>query len=128
MSQSVSEVGRDVYKGTTAENTAAVTPISINAATGITLPAKPSSGGIPGARPDLLNGPLEAYVSIEGTANSRYTINGVTPTAAIGELLVPSNGIVKLILRGQDIIASFKVIGVAAGNTMTYQFAVSELS
>lgn len=126
MSLTVSEVGRSVYKGTTAENTAAITPISIDTAKSIVLPAIPTANPVSGGRPSLVSGPLECLVTIEGANNSRFTVNGVTPTAGIGQLLVPNGGVVSLMLRGQDVIAAFKVIGVAAGNTFTYEFFFSE--
>lgn len=121
MSQSVSEVGRRVWKGTSTENTNAVTPISIDTATAIVLPASPRGNGT-----YHLTGALECEVVIEGNNGSRYTTNGVTPTATVGQLLKPGSGVVSILLRGQDVIESFLVIGVAGGNTMTYQFFVSD--
>jgi hypothetical protein len=125
MAQSVSEVGRQVYKGTAGENTATITPISIAASTAIVMPAKPTAN--PGARGiTSTQGSLEIIISIEGTGISRWTTNGITPTGAIG-MLVPAPTAttpVQLTFRGQDIIQSLLIIG--AGNTITYQFYTSD--
>lgn len=125
MAQSTSEVGRRVYKGTAAENTAAVTPIAITAAIGIVLPAKSTGNAGANGKMDLA-GVLECNVVIEGTAVSRYTTNGITPTGAVGQLVAAPTATapVSILLRGQDVIASFLIIG--AGNTMTYEFYTSD--
>jgi hypothetical protein len=117
MANATYDVGRRVYKGTPTENAAALTAINIDAAKTITLPAIPVGGG----------GVLEALVVIEGASNSRFTTNGVTPTATVGQLLVPSNGVTSLVLRGSDVISNFKIIGAAAGNAITYQFYIGDI-
>ena len=116
MAQSTFDVGRRPYKGTSTENTAAVTPISITTATALVLPAIPSGGG----------GPLDCLIVIEGTNNCRFTTNGVTPTTTIGQLLVPSNGVISMTLSGQAVISAFKIIAAAGGSAMTYQFYTAD--
>src|SRR5436190_2190730 len=105
MSTSVSEVGRIAVGGTTAENTATVTPISINSSTTIVFPAKmtavTAAPTLPN-RPILLDGTLECSLVMEGTSNAKYTTNGVTPTSTIGQLLAPANGAAVLVIRGRD--------------------------
>lgn len=93
------------------------TPASINASTTITLPTAAQRANKMGV--------LECYMVIEGTSTSRYTFNGVVPTAAIGLLLpAPSaTSPVTLTIIGEDLIAAFKIIGTAAGNTITYNFS-----
>ena len=117
MASAVYEVGRRVYKGSSTENTNAVTAIGIDTAKSIVLPASPIGGG----------GPLECLVVIEGASNSRFTTNGVTPTASVGQLIVPSNGVASMTLHGAAVISAFKIIGAAAGNAMTYQFYVGDI-
>lgn len=67
---------------------------------------------------------LECYLSIEGTATSRYTFNGVVPTAAVGLLLSAPTAAtaIPMTIVGEDLISSFKIIGTAAGNLITYNF------
>jgi 3D (Asp-Asp-Asp) domain-containing protein len=86
------------------------TPASINASTSLTLPTTAQR-----LKCDF----IEATVVTEGTSSSRYTFNGVTPTAAVGHLL-PIGGQITIV--GEDAITAFKIIGTAAGNTITYFF------
>jgi hypothetical protein len=106
MSLSTMEVSR------IAVQTAGVTtPTSINASTTITLPTtsqRPTGAGI-----------IEAVINVEGTVPARWTINGTVPTAAIGMLLQPNT---YLTLHGESSISNFRIIGTAAGDTMTVQF------
>ena len=94
------------------------TPASITTAQTIVVPTgiqRPDSAGV-----------LECTIVIEGSNTSRYTWNGVVPTTTVG-LLLPAGSVsapVTLLLRGEEIIAAFKIIGTAAGNTWTYNFAV----
>lgn len=118
MANATYDVGRAVYRGTSTENTNTVTPIGIDTAKSIVLPAIPSTKG---------GGVLECLIVVEGASNSRFTTNGITPTATVGQLLVPSNGVTSLVLHGQDVIAAFKIIGAAAGNAMTYEFYVGDV-
>lgn len=97
------------------------TPTSINASTQITVPTT--------AQRVNHGGELECYIAIEGTVTSRYTFNGVTPTAAVGMLLpAPTASVpVQLTIIGEAFIAAFRIIGTAAGDTMTYQFACRDV-
>lgn len=96
----------------------ATTPVNIDAATALVLPTtaqRRDSAGV-----------LECTIVVTGTVTSRYTTNGVVPTAAVGLLLAaPSATVpVSLTLRGEELIAAFRIIGTAAGNAIAYQFAV----
>lgn len=94
------------------------TPASIDTVQTITVPTgiqRPEGSGI-----------MECTVIVEGTVASRYTINGVTPTAAVGHPLPASaaGSPQTLVLRGEAMISAFKIIGAAAGNSMTYFFTI----
>lgn len=130
MAQTVSEVGQRVYKGTSAENTTAVTPINIDTVKTIVLPAKPTSNTRGNLTKALLNGTLVCVVSVEGTSVARFTVNGVVPTTLVGELIPAPTATApsKITLRGQDVISSFQIIGGAAGDSITYQFYISDVA
>lgn len=108
----VSEVGRRPVTGA-----GVTTPASITVAYALVLPTTNVRGGV-----------LECTVVIEGTLTSRYTVNGTTPTAAVGHLLpAPSATVpITLLLRGQAVIEAFRIIGTAGGNTVTYFFSVCD--
>lgn len=95
---------------------AVVVPASIDAATQLTVP---SSGG----------GLLECTVVMEGTVTARYRIDGTNPTSANGHLLPAPTATapVTLLLRGKEMCDGFRIIGTAAGNTITYFFTVIDL-
>lgn len=98
--------------------------VSITTAKGITVPTglvRPSKGGV-----------LECYITIEGSGGagitgvtSRYRWDGTAPTATVGLVLpAPSEFVpVSLVIVGEQLINTFKVIGTAAGNLMSYTFA-----
>ena len=119
----VNETGRLVVVGTAGEQTGFMTPASINASTAITFPAKPSAS-------NAISGQLECLVSIEGTNTFRVRFDGVAPTAGVGILYpAPTATVpVQLLLHGRDVIAGFRVIGTAAGNTITWQFFSPEMA
>lgn len=83
---------------------------------------------VPTALQRVSGGVLECYITIEGTVTSRYTWNGVTPSSTVGMLLSAptATSSINLTLVGEALIAAFKIIGTAAGNSMTYQFAVRD--
>lgn len=127
----IQEVGRQVVKGTTTENTNAATPISLAAATSIVLPAimRVNQVAGQGVRKKIL-GHLECTIVLEGTAACRYTITGVTPTAAIGHLTPAPTATapVTMIIRGFDVITSFLIIQTAVSASFTYYFACGDLA
>ncbi len=101
-----------------ASQTTSLTPIAIDTAKSLVLPAATPVGGAT----------LVCTISIERadstSTGTRYRPDGGTPTTSVGQLLpgCTSTSPVTLVLRGQDIIANTKIIGVAAGNFMTYFF------
>ena len=97
------------------------TPASITTAQSIVLPTA--------SQWPLKRGVLECYISIEGTVTSRYTWNGVTATTTVGLLLPASTAAapVTMVLYGEGIISTFSIIGTAAGNSWTYNFAVKDV-
>jgi len=107
---------RSIELGRMPIGVAVTTPVSIDAATALTVPTAAVAPGI-----------LECTVVVEGTVTARYTASSpvVTPTVAIGHLLpAPTATLsVTLLLRGRDIITNFRIIGTAGGDTMTYFFA-----
>jgi hypothetical protein len=137
MSIQVSEVGRKVLLGTTAQNTTNYTPASINAAVSLqtllnSLTPK-SVGNIAASSsqvPKAASGILEATIVIEGTSTSRYRKDNVAPTTAIGHLIAAPSATtpVVLVVRGADEIAGFQIIGTANGNTITVSFDLADIT
>ena len=99
--------------------TAVVVPASIDSALALTVPSAATVGGMP----------LECTVVLEGTVTARYRVDGTNPTAANGHLLPAPTATspVTLLLRGRDMIDGFRIIGTAAGDTITYFFVVIDL-
>lgn len=87
----------------------ATTPVSIDAAATIVLPTASQRG---------LGGPMLCEVNLEGQ-NARWTTDGTIPTAAIGMLALSGS---KITIYDELVIRSFRIIGVASGATITYQF------
>jgi hypothetical protein len=92
------------------------TPVSINAATTLTVPTA--------AQQILYPDELQCIVQVEGASTSRWTTNGVTPTAAVGMLVQPN---ALITLTGFEDIVAFQIIGTAAGNSIEYQFQTANV-
>ena len=98
--------------------TSVVVPASIDSAVALTVPASTVTSGI-----------LECTVVLEGTVTARYRTDGTNPTTANGHLLPAPTATspVTLLLRGREMVEGFRIIGTAAGDTITYFFTVIDL-
>lgn len=108
MAQTVAPVGlRGIGGGVT-------TPVDIDAGLTLTLPTSAQRGE---------GGVLIALIQVEAQA-ARWTVNGTTPTTAVGILLAPTTATVQNTLRieGEDALTAFQIISASAGSLMTYQF------
>jgi hypothetical protein len=90
--------------------------VAIDTAKGVAIPTgliRPAKGGV-----------LECYISIEGTNVSRFRWDGGTPTTTVGLALQAPTATapILMVLVGETLINAFKIIGAAAGNTMSYTF------
>ncbi|HEX9137152.1 MAG TPA: hypothetical protein VF905_09445 [Nitrospirota bacterium] len=114
----VSAAGGRPLSGTTTEATAAVTPIGIDTAKAIVLPTRNVHGGV-----------LECQVSVEGTVTFRVRTDAVNPTTTVGQLYPAPTATIPVIitLRGEELISKFRIIGTAAGDSITYTFTVSDV-
>lgn len=90
--------------------------VNIDAATTLTVPTA--------AQRAPNSGVLWCVISVEGTAGIRVRWDGVNPTTTVGLLYpAPAAGAPTIItLVGDRMIAAFRIIGAAAGNTMSYSF------
>jgi len=90
--------------------------VVIDTAQSITVPTgvqRPKKAGI-----------MTCVISVEGTVTFRYTYSNTAPTAAVGLLgaAPTASAPITITIRGEQLIAAFKIIGTATGNTMSYDF------
>jgi hypothetical protein len=75
-------------------------------------------------------GILTVVISVEGAATFRYSYSTTAPTAAVG-LLGPAPTAtqpVTIPIRGEALIAAFRIIGTAAGDTISYDFYFGDIA
>jgi predicted Rdx family selenoprotein len=90
--------------------------VSIDTSQALTVPTaaqRAANGGV-----------LWCEITIEGTATWRYRWDGTAPTAAVGLIGVAPTATTpqRIVIVGEVMIAAFRIIGTAAGDTISYAF------
>jgi len=75
---------------------------------------------------------LHVFYDWDGTHGARFTLNGTTPTNAVGHL-VPTAGALgaaatstELVIRGQQNIAAFQTIGTGSGVKISWYLTIDD--
>ncbi len=84
-------------------------PVSIDSVLTLTVPTTSQRGR---------GGQMVCVLVVEG-GDARWTTNGVVPTASVGSLVLQNS---TMTIGGDANIGAFRIIGVAAGASITYQF------
>ena len=94
--------------------------VSINAATSLVLPTGLQRAPITNPTGRKYAGVLQCELALEGQ-NARYTVSGTNPTTTNGIFIAAPAFIT---LRGEERCASFKIIGVVGGATISYNWSI----
>jgi len=122
--------GAVVVSSVASDNTTMYTPQSITAAVALTSVFPPQTHlkqlatRFDGKTAPMV-GILVFSLYIEGTVTSRFRQDGISPTAAVGDLIAAAPIIV--IFRGWDQMSRTIIIGTAAGNLVTGSISCEDI-